>query len=218
MTGLEKGKALYEKQEFEKAIQPLNDYLVTNQNNADALYTRAICYRKIEEFEKSVEDLTSILARLPNEPTLLCDRGISHFHNKNIEAAMRDMNKAVDLDPENPYRYSSRAFIKAEIDAKGAMKDYEKAIELDPKDEISLNNLGLLQEEVGKMKAAKKSFEKSNELIGYNPEKRQENEDTKIQNNANTDSIGKIMLNVFKSKEVRKEYFSFLKNIFKKKS
>ena len=216
MTGLEKGKELFEKQEFEKAIEPLNDFLATNQNNADALYTRAICYRKIEDFEKSVEDLTSILVRLPNEPTLLCDRGISHFHNKNIEAAMRDMNKAVELDPENPYRYSSRAYIRAKIDVDGAINDYKKAVELDPKDAIALNNLGLIEENAGRIKSAQKRFKASNEIIGYNPDKR--NEKVEIQKQETSESLGKIMLNVFTSKATRKEYFNFLKNVFKKKS
>ena len=215
MTGLEKGKSLFEKQEFEKAIEALNDFLVANVNNADALYTRAMCYRKVEAFEKSIEDLTTILKRLPNEPTLLCDRGISHFHNKNIELALKDMDKAVELDPNNPYRYSSRAFIKAKINKVGAMEDYEKAIELDPKDEISLNNLGLLQEEAGQLKASKKTFKKSNELIGYDPEKREiKNSETK--ENLNKGSLGRIMLSVFKSKKTRKEYFNYLKSFFQK--
>lgn len=221
MTGLEKGKALFEKQEFNDAIIELTTFLKEQTNNADALYTRAMCYRKTDDFEKSIEDLTSILKRLPEEATLLCDRGISHFKNKNIEAALKDMNKAVELEPNNPFRYSSRAYIKTENDVKGAMEDYEKAIELDPKDEISLNNLGLLQENTGKMKAAKKSFEKSNKLIGYDPEKRkdaQENPAEKLDENIQEkpNSLGKTMLNVFKSKETRKEYFQFLKSMFKK--
>ena len=98
MTGLEKGKSLFEKQEFKASIKELSRFLAENNNNADALYTRAISYRKISEFDKSVEDLTSILARLPNEPTLLCDRGISHFHNKDIESALKDMDQAVEIE------------------------------------------------------------------------------------------------------------------------
>ena len=218
MTSLERGKELFEKQAFEKAIEELNDFLSANQNNADALYTRAMCYRKTEEFEKSVEDLTTILQRLPNEPTLLCDRGISHFHNKNIEAALKDMDKAVEIDPNNPYRYSSRAFIKAEVDVNGAMEDYEKAVELDPKDEISLNNLGLLQENAGRIKSAKKSFKKSNELIGYDPEKRNEKTEKreKIIDEREEESLSKVMLSVFTSKNGLKEYFRFIKAAFKK--
>ena len=220
MTGLEKGKALFEKQEFEKAIDELNNFLSTNENNADALYTRAMCYRKTEAFDKSVEDLTAILRRLPNEPTLLCDRGITHFHNKNFEAALKDMDKAVEIDPNNPYRYSSRAFIRAEIDINGAMEDYEKAIELDPKDDISLNNLGLLQENAGNMKAAKKNYKKSDKIIGYNPEKRKGIQDnkTKKENVQDTqkETFGKVILSIFSSKSTRNEYFKFLKSLFKK--
>lgn len=230
MTGLEKGKALFEKQEFNQAIIELDTFLAQEPNNADALYTRAISYRKIDQFEKSINDLTSILVRLPDEATLLCDRGISHFKNKDIEAAMLDMNKAVELEPENPFRYSSRAYIRAKTDIKGAMADYEKAIELDPKDEISHNNLGLLQENAGRMKAAKKSFTKSNEILGYDPDKRKEDIETKnepqetkkeLTQDEDTkpeeqESLGKIMLSVFTSKKVRQEYFSFLKSKFKK--
>ncbi|MDG1476849.1 MAG: tetratricopeptide repeat protein [Vicingaceae bacterium] len=228
MTGLEKGKALFEKQEFNEAIIELDIFLAQQKNNADALYTRAICYRKIDQFEKSIEDLTAILERLPEEATLLCDRGISHFKNKNIEAAMLDMNKAVELEPENPFRYSSRAYIRAKTDIKGAMADYEKAIELDPKDEISYNNLGLLQENAGRMKSAKKNFSKGNDIIGYDPDKRQEDidksiekiddikEKEKLKNPHQQESVWKIMLQVFTSKKTRQEYFNFLKSKFRR--
>jgi len=237
MTGLEKGKELFKKKAFDAAITELNTFLIQQPNNADALYCRAICYRKIEKYDNSVADLTTILTRLPEEATLLCDRGISHFKNKNIDAALKDMDKAVELEPNNPFRYSSRAYIKGKVDIDGAMADYEKAIEIDPKDEISYNNLGLLQENAGRMKAAKKNFKKSNKIIGYDPDKRNENldtgekkqeeiyppEDTKLENRAETvdistprNSLGKTMLSVFTSKTIRQEYYNFLKSKFKK--
>lgn len=237
MTGLEKGKALFEKQKFDAAITELNTFLAQQPNNADALYTRAICYRKIEKYDNSVADLTTILTRLPEEATLLCDRGISHFKNKNIDAALKDMDKAVELEPNNPFRYSSRAYIKGKVDIDGAMADYEKAIELDPKDEISYNNLGLLQENAGRMKAAKKNFKKSNKIIGYDPDKKKENldtgekkqeeidtpENTKLENRVETidtstprNSLRKTMLSVFTSKTIRQEYYNFLKSKFKR--
>lgn len=220
MERLQKGKSLFEKQEFNEAITELTAFLNEQTNNADALYTRSMCYRKIEQFEKSIDDLSAILIRLPEEATLLCERGISHFHNKNIEAALTDMGKAVELEPNNPFRYSSRAYIRAKSDINGAMEDYEKAIELDPKDEISLNNLGLLQENAGKMNAAKKSFKKSNEIIGYDPEKRDlEEREEKIDTDLtpeNATSLGKIMLSVFTSKKARQEYFNFLKTLLSK--
>ena len=213
MNGLEKGKALFEKQKYEEAIQALNHFLLVQKNNADALYTRAICFRKINDFEKSIADLSTILIRLPDEATLFCDRGISHFHNKNITAAMEDMNKAVELDAMNPFRYSSRAYIRANIDIDGAIKDYKKAIELDPEDAVSYNNLGLLEENLGKMSSAKNSFKIADKIIGYSSEKRYLKEEKIIDQN---DSFWKIIFKVFTSKVTRKEYFAYLKSIFKK--
>ncbi len=218
MNGLEKGKALFEKQDYQEAIAELTNFLLEQKNNADALYTRAICFRKIEAFEKSIADLSTILIRLPDEATLFCERGISYFHNKNINAALTDMNKAVALDPKNPFRYSSRAYIRANIDVEGAIEDYKKAIELDPEDAISYNNLGLLEENLGKMSSAKNRFKTANKIIGYHPEKRaeiQKNKETEVQS-SQKNTIGKIMLSVFTSKTTRKEYFAYLKSIFKK--
>ncbi|OFY93160.1 MAG: hypothetical protein A3K10_01760 [Bacteroidetes bacterium RIFCSPLOWO2_12_FULL_31_6] len=218
MNGLEKGKVLFEKQEYKEAIIELTNFLLEQKNNADALYIRAICFRKIEAFEKSIADLSTILIRLPDEATLFCERGISYFYNKNMNAALIDMNKAVALDPNNPFRYSSRAYIRANIDVEGAIEDYKKAIELDPEDAISLNNLGLLEENVGKMSSAKNRFNAANKIIGYYPDKRDEiQENKKIENQSQEkNTIGKIMLNVFIAKATRKEYFAYLKSIFKK--
>ena len=71
------------------------------------------------------------------------------------------------------------------------------------------------------MSAAKKNFKKSNNIIGYDPEKRketQENRAEKIEGNSQKkpNSLRKTMLDVFKSKKTRKEYFQFLKSMFKK--
>jgi len=223
MTGLEKGKELFGKQKYKEAIEVLTQHLKEDVGNADALYTRGVSFRKIESYDNSVADFTTILERLPNEPTLLCERGISYFKNKEIEKALEDMDRAVELEPTNPFRYSSRAYIKAKTDIDGAMADYEKAIGLDPKDEISLNNLGLLQENAGKMRAAKRNFKKSNEILGYDPEKKLSNnektnkEEVTIQPNTQIeeDSLGKIMLSVFTSKKMRQDYFNYIKSIFK---
>jgi tetratricopeptide (TPR) repeat protein len=216
MIALDKSKKLFEKQQYEAALDEVNQFLQEHKDHADGLYVRAMCFRKLDEFEKSVTDLSAIIKRLPNEASLFCERGISHFHNKNIEAALKDMNQAVALDSDNPFRYSSRAYIRAKTDIDGAIQDYEKAIELDPKDEISLNNLGLLQENSGKMRAAKKTFKKSNDLIGYDPEKRGKTVKSEESNPEQSLSMGKVMLSVFTSKNVRREYFNYWKSIFKK--
>ena len=215
MTDLEKAKEWVEKKEFEQAIVLLDDFLTQQPNHADALYIRAISYRKIEKYDQSVADLSAVIKRLPDEATLFCDRGISHFKNKSIKMALKDMDKAVELEPNNPYRYSSRAYIKAKTDIEGAMADYAKAIELDPEDEIFYNNCGILQENAGRMKAAKKIFKKSDEIRTDTPQEGIKNAPQSKKNNSTentTTQLLKIMWRVFTSKTVRKEYFQFLKS------
>ena len=56
----------------------------------------------------------------------------------------------------------------------GAIEDYEKAIELDPEDAVAFNNLGLVEEKLGRKEKAKDYFEKADSLSGYPPKKEAE--------------------------------------------
>ncbi|MBW6483687.1 MAG: tetratricopeptide repeat protein [Vicingaceae bacterium] len=215
MNLLDQGKELFNKAQYDGTIEVLSEFLVHHINNADALYYRAISYRKTGDYKSSIVDFTAMLKKLPEEAIIYSERGVSYFHNKQLDLALKDMNKAVELEPENPYRYSSRAFILAYKDVDAAILDYKKAIELDPKDDIAYNNLGLLEENAGHFKEAKESFDKSNELIGYNPEKRQEKKiepQPEIKNN----TMRSLITSIFTSKAARKDFFCFLKQIFRK--
>lgn len=127
MQKLEKGKHLYNQQKFEKAMVVLSEFLIEYPNHADGLFYRGVCYRKLDQFNESITDFNAILTKLPDEPTLLCERAISLFKNEQIELALADLNKAVDLDNKNPYRYTSRAYIRAYVDIEGAIEDYKKS-------------------------------------------------------------------------------------------
>ncbi len=217
MQKLEKGKHLYNQQKFEKAMVVLSEFLIEYPNHADGLFYRGVCYRKLDQFNESITDFNAILTKLPDEPTLLCERAISLFKNEQLDLALEDLNKAVELDSKNPYRYTSRAFIRAYVDIEGAIEDYQKAIELDPQDEIAYNNLGLLQEQKGNFKAAKQNFKKSNKILGYKPESRFDIENKTIEPLEKTyHSAWELLMGIFTSSAVRMEYFKFMKNFFKK--
>ncbi len=226
MSKLEKGKELFKAAKFEEALALFSSFLKDNKEHGDALFFRGLAYRKTEQFQKSVDDLSLLINRLPDTADLYSERGVSYFHLKEYKTALNDMNKAVELEPENSYRYSSRAYIRGYLDIDGAIKDYEKATQLDPKDDIAYNNLGLMLEKQGKLKQAQQKFKKSNEITGYDPDAKKEvepevkkevvAEQPKIDANPTESSIGRVMLDVFRNKETRKEYFNFLKTIFKK--
>ena len=223
MNKLEEGKTLLTNNEFEKALLLFDDFLTENNNHADALFFRGLCHRKLGRFDLSVIDFTAVIKKLPDEATIYSERGVSYYHQKEYRLALDDLNKAVALEPHKPYRYSSRAYIRAYLDIDGAIADYEKAIELDPQDEIAHNNLGLLLENKGNMRAAKKNFKRSNEIIGYDPEGREmegrspKSDDGDPKTDNEPKSIGKVMLDVFRNKETRKEFIEFLKSGLSKK-
>jgi tetratricopeptide (TPR) repeat protein len=150
---------------------------------------------------------------------------VLHLLKRNKEA-MTAFDKALNLDPQNPYRYSSRAYFKDRIgDLEGAIADYEKAIELDPEDAVAYNNKGLVEEKLGYQNRAKKSFKQADELVGYKPK------ETEIPQKPASDlpPIGNAeegrdklsfknylstVKNVITDQKTRKEFLNFL---FKKK-
>ena len=218
MNKLQQGKDFFEQAAYNKTILILSQFLEENINHADALYYRAISYRKVGDFKSSIVDFTAMLKKLPEEASIYSERGVSYFHNKQIDLALKDMDRAVEFEPNNPYRYSSRAFILAYKDVDAAILDYKKAIELDPKDDIAYNNLGLLEENSGRYKEAQVNFKKSNEIIGYDPEKRQQKEEREEASTTPNEqpSFGSVFTSVFTSNAARKDFWNFVKKIFGK--
>lgn len=102
-----------------------------------------------------------------SDGNLLHDRAVCIFQLGRQKEALQELDKAVDKEPNNPYRYASRAWMRSAMkDVDGAISDYKKAIALDPEDAISLNNLGLLEEQYGHRKAAQERFKKADTLLG----------------------------------------------------
>jgi tetratricopeptide (TPR) repeat protein len=152
------------------------------------------------------------------------------------EEALTELDRAANLDPRNPYRYSSRAYLKDRIgDFLGAIADYEKAIELDPEDAVAFNNLGLVEEKMGRMEKAKNYFEKADSLSGYPPKKETEVPTTN-ETPAQTEKqkpkrpnipaskpkltwghFLEVVQGIFTKSEVRKEFTTYIKGVFGKK-
>ena len=112
--------------------------------------------------------------------------------------------------------------------------DYEKAIELDPEDAVAFNNLGLVEEKMGRMEKAKDYFEKADSLSGYPPKKEAEVTPSETPNQTekpkptrpNTPvfkpklTMGhfmEVVQGIFTKSEVRKEFTTYIKGVFGKK-
>jgi tetratricopeptide (TPR) repeat protein len=153
------------------------------------------------------------------------------------EEAIEELDRAANLDPNNPYRYSSRAYLKDRIgDLAGAIADYEKAIELDPEDAVAYNNLGLVEEKMGRKEKAQQNFTKADALSGYPPKKEPEQvlqasgttssekrEEKTTPQKSKTPGLTashfiSVLKGIFTEPATRKEFAAFLTGIFVKKS
>ena len=179
-----------------------------------------------KDLESALELLNQALSIDEKGKEALYERGVLFTNLKKLDLALFDFNILISLEENNPFYYACRAFIKSGLkDVSGAIADYEITLKLDPEDAITLNNLGLLQEQSGYKSAAEKSFEKSNEYLGYNPNKYDIDDKQALSKSENipTDSEtnalkGKnVVKSVFTDKKGFKEFIQFIKNGFKLK-
>ena len=175
-----------------------------------------------EDYQDAFRLYSKAIDVLPNDPDLYSARGVVLFHLDRKEDSLIDMNKAVDLEPNYSYRYSSRAYIKASLRmTEEAILDYKKCTDLDPEDAISWNNMGLLEDQLGWNKKAKKTFNKADSLENVLKDKGIPIEkESKISESKSEIPISKnrIIKEVFTKKETFKEFVKFVRSGFKIKN
>lgn len=194
----------------------------------DSRFNAAVDHLKSNRLDQSLQILNELVTEFPLDSNYISERGVVYFHLNKKKLALKDMDKAIDLDQMNPYRYSSRAYIRGHYRMfEEAIADYQKAIELDPDDAIALNNLGLIQEQMGYHHKAIENFKKADHLQGvelkhgYNNQGISGEELTprNIQKEINQSQEESNMSNTIKSvfsKEGFRSYLKFVKSGFKK--
>ena len=179
-----------------------------------------------KDFESALRLFNTIIENEPKHKEALYERGVLYTNLKKLDLALFDFNVLIELESDNPFYFACRAFIKTGLkDINGAIQDYQETIRLDPEDAIAYNNLGLLQEQHGYKSAAEKSFEKSNEYLGYSPDRYDDqkvvSQDVKMSKNISDEVEGantlKVVKSVFSNKKGFKEFINFIKNGFKLK-
>lgn len=196
---------------------------------SEQLFNQGREKQRERDFEGALKLYLKALESNPHNPDYLSETGVVLFNLSRKKEALGYLDKAANLEPNNPYRYSSRAYIKGSLkDFEGAIADYQKCIEIDPEDSVAYNNLGLVQEQMGYYKKAQENFKVADELEGIlkenNISSSNSNKEFYLTDNKYIKKNSKleentlsILKGILTSRDSFNEFLSFIKNGFKLK-
>ena len=137
----DKGTTAYDKQQYQQAIDWMDQVLEQNPDNGYALAYKGSSLRYLKRYDEAVtaldraatliDDVNSAFRAWTNN-----ERFYALIDQKDTIAALQAIDLAIQDDAKNPVYWKNRAIIKAgqgNLDA--AIIDYDKAIELAPNDE-----------------------------------------------------------------------------------
>jgi tetratricopeptide (TPR) repeat protein len=204
-----------------------------SQSNSRKRETLVVSARKAADqghWDQAVLEFNQALdenAIWDQDPDFKHDRAIALFHTGNKEDALNELTAALSLQPDYGYRYAARGWMKQALkDIHGAIADYQSAVALDPEDAISLNNLGLLEEQLGYHKEAKERFAAADQLSEMLDDESivpssSISEDALISpkplanSNFKSPSLLKEIKRLMGQADGRKEFIAFIRNGFK---
>jgi tetratricopeptide (TPR) repeat protein len=127
------GNAAYTSGDYRSAVRHFNKVISLLPTLTSVYYWRGLAKQYMDDFTGAIEDFNlCIAAHASNAPDAYYARGQIKYHKMNDSAgALQDYNRAIELKPEDPDVYRSRAIL---LDDHAAIHDLTRAIELNPTD------------------------------------------------------------------------------------
>lgn len=122
-TYYHKGNMLFEKGEYDKAIENYNMAIILNPTFSEAYFNRGLSYYNLKNFDKSVSDYTKSAELDPKNPVIYNNRGDAYYRKQDFQNAIVDYDKALGLNKKYLKAFYNRGLAYA------CLQDYEKAVE-----------------------------------------------------------------------------------------
>lgn len=119
----EKGKELYTKKEYGKALPFFSKVIGSYPNYAKSYFFRGLCYKESNKEELALLDFNHLLNTKKLEDKAQVEIGKIYMNRMNLKKALESFNKAKLIQPNNPSIYYQEGILRYK------QKKYDLAIE-----------------------------------------------------------------------------------------
>jgi len=122
-TYYHRGNTLYEKGDYDKAIEAYNTAIILNPTFSEAYSNRGLCQYNLKNFDKGIADYSKSAELDPKNPVIYNNRGDAYYRKQQFNEAIEDYDRALALNPKYLKAFYNRGLAYA------CLQDYEKAVE-----------------------------------------------------------------------------------------
>ncbi|MFA5108332.1 MAG: tetratricopeptide repeat protein [Candidatus Micrarchaeia archaeon] len=164
-TYYHKGNQLFEKGEYDKAIESYNMAIILNPTFSECYFNRGLCYYNLKKFDKSIEDYAKSAELDPKNPVIYNNRGDAYYRKQDFANAISDYDKALSLNKKYLKAFYNRGLAYAcQQDYEKAVADFDDVIKINPTFSEAYHIRGLAFDYMNKLEEAIKDYEKAIEL------------------------------------------------------
>ncbi len=140
-----RGVALAEKRDHDRAIVEYNEAVRVDPKNANAYYNRAISWGNKRDYDRAIADYGEAIRLNPQYAKAYNNRGLAWANGKrDYDQAIADYTEALRHDPKDSLAHNNRGVAwRAKRDYDRAIADYTEAIRLNPQYALAHYNRGV---------------------------------------------------------------------------
>lgn len=160
-----RGKAYFEKDEFDSAIADFTEVIKLYPDNSYARLSRAHAFYKVFDFDRAVDDADRAVQLEPASARAYLLRGWVYYGKGDLDRALSDDEQALRLAPKLGNAFQLRAAIhrtKGAVDR--AIADHDRLIELEPKNARAYHIRGVAHFQAGALSKSLTDFDRASEL------------------------------------------------------
>ncbi|MCD8265468.1 MAG: tetratricopeptide repeat protein [Tannerellaceae bacterium] len=157
--------------QYDQALEVINNLLVSLPEEPDALYLRAYVYHLMKEEEKAVVDCEGMLQIVPENIPAYLLLAKSRKNLGDYLGAIAALTKALAVKEDLQEAYLLRTEVLCVLEQyTEALSDIEKLIELQPEEELAYLFRGKIMEQLNKNEVALTDYQQAMELNPFNME------------------------------------------------